>query len=52
MLEVQNQGKMLSWWVYVHKNPRATRCVRVIIRLLLNTYRLGKECVRCVIQLE
>ena len=36
---------MSTWWVYAHVCPWNTHYVRSVIKLLLNTYRFGKE--RC-----
>ena len=34
-------NKLMSWWIYVNRCPWDTKKVSIIIRLLLNTYRLG-----------
>ena len=40
--------KMTSWWTYAHRYPRDTYKCSTIVRLLLNSYRLGaNRCAMC-----
>ena len=36
-------GKQLSWWLYVQRSPWDAAKCSIIVRLLLNTYRLGSN---------
>jgi hypothetical protein len=38
-----SEHNVLSWWVYAHRYPKTTMYVRLVVKILLNTYRLGKE---------
>ena len=45
---LQKNGIMSAWWYYVSVNPEDCNKVRLLFKLLLNCFRLGKEtCIFC-----
>ena len=47
--DIWNSRTMLAWWFYAKCCPWDVKKCRVIVRLLLNCYRLGKQrCILCM----